>query len=121
MARDNRLGLRVSKAMRLLLSFSACDIGRRARQKQLACFRHIGALVGCNNNTDSGIAMTDAFTPVISATGLYTPTDTVSNEELVASFNAYVDLYNAQNPDAEPLVHSSVEFVEKRAASNPAM
>ncbi len=57
--------------------------------------------------------MTDAFTPVISATGLYTPTDTVSNEELVASFNAYVDLYNAQNPDAEPLVHSSVEFVEK--------
>lgn len=57
--------------------------------------------------------MTDAFTPVISATGLYTPTDTISNDELVASFNAYVDLYNARNPDAEPLVHSSVEFVEK--------
>ncbi|RDV07621.1 beta-ketoacyl-ACP synthase III [Sphingorhabdus pulchriflava] len=57
--------------------------------------------------------MSDAFIPVISATGLYTPSDTISNEELVASFNAYVDLYNAQNPDAEPLVHSSVEFVEK--------
>ncbi len=57
--------------------------------------------------------MSDAYTPVISATGLYTPSDTISNEELVASFNAYVDLYNAQNPDAEPLVHSSVEFVEK--------
>lgn len=57
--------------------------------------------------------MTDAFTPVISATGLYTPADTISNDELVASFNAYVDLYNARNPDAEPLVHSSVEFVEK--------
>ena len=57
--------------------------------------------------------MTDAITPVISATGLYTPGDTISNEELVASFNAYVDLYNARNPDAEPLVHSSVEFVEK--------
>ena len=57
--------------------------------------------------------MSDANTPVISATGLYTPSDTISNEELVASFNAYVDLYNAQNPDAEPLVHSSVEFVEK--------
>ena len=57
--------------------------------------------------------MSDANTPVISATGLYTPSDTISNEELVASFNAYVDLYNAQNPDAEPLMHSSVEFVEK--------
>lgn len=57
--------------------------------------------------------MTDAFTPVISATGLYTPSDIITNEELVASFNAYVDLYNAQNPDAEPLVHSSVEFIEK--------
>ena len=34
-------------------------------------------------------------TPVISATGLFTPSDSISNEELVASFNAYVDLYNA--------------------------
>jgi len=52
-------------------------------------------------------------TPVISSTGLFTPSDTISNEELVASFNAYVDRYNAANPDAEPLTHSSVEFVEK--------
>jgi beta-ketodecanoyl-[acyl-carrier-protein] synthase len=51
--------------------------------------------------------------PVISSTGLFTPKDVISNEELVASFNAYADLYNAQNPDAEPLTHSSVEFVEK--------
>ena len=57
--------------------------------------------------------MTNAFIPVISATGLYTPTDTISNAELVVSYNAYADLYNAQNPDAEPLVHSSVEFIEK--------
>ena len=57
--------------------------------------------------------MTNATTPVISATGLYTPDDIITNEELVASFNAYVDLYNAQNPDAEPLTYSSVEFVEK--------
>ena len=57
--------------------------------------------------------MTNAFTPVISATGLYTPTDTISNAELVASYNAYADLFNAQNPDAEPLVHSSVEFIVK--------
>ncbi len=51
--------------------------------------------------------------PVISSTGLYTPADTISNEELVESFNAYADRYNAANPDAEPLMHSSVEFVEK--------
>ncbi len=57
--------------------------------------------------------MTNAFTPVISATGLFTPSDIISNEELVASFNAYVELYNAANPDAEPLQPSSVEFVEK--------
>jgi beta-ketodecanoyl-[acyl-carrier-protein] synthase len=54
-----------------------------------------------------------AAIPVISSTGLFTPPDTISNEELVASFNAYADRYNAANPDAEPLTHSSVEFVEK--------
>jgi beta-ketodecanoyl-[acyl-carrier-protein] synthase len=57
--------------------------------------------------------MTNAYTPVISATGLFTPTDTISNAELVASYNAYADLFNAQNPGTEPLVHSSVEFIEK--------
>lgn len=51
--------------------------------------------------------------PVISSTGLFTPPDTITNEELVASFNAYADRYNAANPYAEPLTHSSVEFVEK--------
>jgi beta-ketodecanoyl-[acyl-carrier-protein] synthase len=64
-------------------------------------------------NRQSGIAMSDSTTPVISATGLFTPSDTISNEELVAAFNAYVDRYNAENPDVEPLMHSSVEFVEK--------
>ena len=52
-------------------------------------------------------------TPVISATGLFTPADSISNEELVASFNEYVNRRNAANPDAEPLVPSSVEFIEK--------
>jgi len=54
-----------------------------------------------------------AAIPVISSTGLFTPSDIITNEELVASFNAYADLYNTANPDAEPLTHSSVEFVEK--------
>ena len=33
--------------------------------------------------------------PVISATGLFTPAESISNEELVASFNAFVDRHNA--------------------------
>ncbi len=53
------------------------------------------------------------YNPVISATGLFTPADSINNEELVASFNAYVDRYNAAHPDAEALAHSSVEFIEK--------
>ena len=57
--------------------------------------------------------------PVISATGLFTPPDSISNAELVASFNAYVDLFNAENAVAiadgsvAALVPSSVEFIEK--------
>jgi beta-ketodecanoyl-[acyl-carrier-protein] synthase len=51
--------------------------------------------------------------PVIATTGLFTPVDSISNEELVASFNTYVDHHNTANPDAEPLIHSSVEFIEK--------
>jgi beta-ketodecanoyl-[acyl-carrier-protein] synthase len=57
--------------------------------------------------------------PVISATGLFTPADSISNEELVASFNTYVDAHNACHADAivsgsiDALTHSSVEFIEK--------
>jgi beta-ketodecanoyl-[acyl-carrier-protein] synthase len=58
-------------------------------------------------------------TVAISATGLYTPPHSVTNAELVASFNAYVDRYNVQHADAiatgalPALQHSSVEFIEK--------
>jgi len=56
---------------------------------------------------------------VISATGLWTPTDSISNEELVESFNAYVDKWNTENAaDIEageklPLTYSNAEFIEK--------
>lgn len=56
---------------------------------------------------------------VISGTGLYTPRESISNEELVASFNAYVAQYNADHAEAiaagdiAPLQPSSAEFVEK--------
>ena len=56
---------------------------------------------------------------VIAATGLYTPPESVSNAELVAAFNAYVEAFNAENAAAiaagetAPLTPSSVEFIEK--------
>ncbi len=36
----------------------------------------------------------------ITGTGLYTPPETISNDELVASFNAHVALFNAEQADA---------------------
>ena len=56
---------------------------------------------------------------VISGAGLFTPSDRVSNHELVESFNAWVDHYNAEHADAiaagnlEPKNHSNAEFIEK--------
>lgn len=63
--------------------------------------------------------MEHAYRPVISSTGLFTPSESISNEELVASFNAYVAKFNADNAAAieagevEALSPSSVEFIEK--------
>ncbi len=64
---------------------------------------------------ETQVALSSGMTgrPVISATGLFTPAESITNEELVASFNAFVDRHNATNPDAEPLAYSSVEFIEK--------
>ncbi|MFM5917750.1 MAG: beta-ketoacyl-ACP synthase III [Novosphingobium sp.] len=59
------------------------------------------------------------ITPVISATGLFTPPESISNEELVASFNTYVERFNAEHAAAIAsgevleLQPSSVEFIEK--------
>jgi len=56
---------------------------------------------------------------VISGTGLFRPQHIITNAELVASYNAYVALQNERHAEAiaagtrEPLVPSSVEFIEK--------
>ena len=63
--------------------------------------------------------MTQMPKPVISATGLFTPTDSISNEELVESFNLYVERHNNAHAadiaagNATALTPSSVEFIEK--------
>ncbi|KIP90857.1 MULTISPECIES: beta-ketoacyl-ACP synthase III [Pseudomonas] len=56
---------------------------------------------------------------VISGTGLYTPANSISNDELVASFNAYVQQFNSENAEAiergeiEALSESNSAFIEK--------
>ena len=57
--------------------------------------------------------------PVISATGLWRPPNSISNAELVESFNTWADRWNAIHAEdiaagrVEPKPHSSVEFIEK--------
>ena len=56
---------------------------------------------------------------VIAATGLFTPDQSVSNEELVTAYNAYAVLFNERHAaeiaegDVAALTPSSVEFIEK--------
>lgn len=61
--------------------------------------------------------MTD--TVVISGVGVWTPEHSISNHELVESYNAYADKFNAENAsaieagDVAQVPHSSAEFIEK--------
>lgn len=63
--------------------------------------------------------MPEPIIPVLSTTGLFTPPDSISNTELVASFNAWVDHENAAHAEAiaagsqVALLPSSEEFIEK--------
>lgn len=56
---------------------------------------------------------------VISGTGLYTPAQSISNDELVESFNTYSSRFNAENAAAieagevQPMPESSSAFIEK--------
>ncbi|MEM1365764.1 MAG: beta-ketoacyl-ACP synthase III [Pseudomonadota bacterium] len=55
----------------------------------------------------------------ITGTGFFTPSEIITNDELVAAFNAYVDQWNAENAAAieagevEAKPHSSAEFITK--------
>ncbi len=53
----------------------------------------------------------------ITGTGVFTPSQTITNDELVAAFNSYADLWNAENAAAieagtvEAKTHSSSDFI----------
>ena len=57
--------------------------------------------------------------PVISGTGVFTPKDIITNEELVTSFNQYVELYNAEHKaeidegTLDALTYSDADFIFK--------
>ncbi|MCH2157743.1 MAG: beta-ketoacyl-ACP synthase III [Oleiphilaceae bacterium] len=59
------------------------------------------------------------YKAAITGTGLFTPTQSISNDELVESFNSYVAAFNAENAAAiedgsvAPLQESSSAFIEK--------
>ena len=59
------------------------------------------------------------YPAVISGTGLYTPENVITNEELVASYNSWADQYNAEHSEEietgelEAKPQSSVEFIVK--------
>ena len=55
--------------------------------------------------------------PAITGSGVFTPENIITNDELVVAFNAYADRINSENADAiasgdvEPVPHSSAEFI----------
>ncbi|MDP5219247.1 beta-ketoacyl-ACP synthase III [Ruegeria sp. 2205SS24-7] len=59
------------------------------------------------------------YTPAITGTGVFTPTDVVTNAELVTAFNAYADNWNGEHADeiaagsVDAMQHSSEEFIFK--------
>ncbi|MBY4893116.1 beta-ketoacyl-ACP synthase III [Rhodobacteraceae bacterium N5(2021)] len=57
------------------------------------------------------------FQPAITGSGVFTPDQSISNDELVVAFNGYADRWNAENAAAiaagevDELAHSSSEFI----------
>ena len=57
------------------------------------------------------------FKPAITGSGIFTPSQIITNDELVVAFNAYADKQNALNADAiaagaaAPVPYSSSEFI----------
>ncbi|MHA7887909.1 beta-ketoacyl-ACP synthase III [Roseicyclus sp.] len=55
--------------------------------------------------------------PAITGSGVFTPSEVITNDELVAAFNAHADRWNAENAEAiaagevEAKQHSSSEFI----------
>ncbi|WP_425073930.1 beta-ketoacyl-ACP synthase III [Sagittula sp. S175] len=57
------------------------------------------------------------FQPAITGHGVFTPSQVITNDELVVAFNAYADSWNSERAaeiaagDLEPMAHSSSDFI----------
>jgi len=57
------------------------------------------------------------YSAAITGSGVFTPEHTITNDELVAAFNAYADQFNADNADAiaagsiDAIAHSNTDFI----------
>lgn len=57
------------------------------------------------------------FEPAITGSGVFTPGEVITNDELVTAFNAYADRWNAEHADEiaagdkDAMAHSSSEFI----------
>jgi len=57
------------------------------------------------------------YQPVISGTGVFTPEEVITNDELVTAFNAYADKWNAAHAEeiaagtVDEMTHSSADFI----------
>lgn len=64
------------------------------------------------------------YTPAITGTGVFTPSEVITNAELVEAFNAYVDIYNVENAvqisagELPAKDHSSEEFIFRASGIN---
>jgi beta-ketodecanoyl-[acyl-carrier-protein] synthase len=73
----------------------------------------------CQSPIKNHLWEVDLSKAVIAATGLHVPAHSVSNAELVATFNRYVEQFNGEHAErieagaVQALVPSSVEFIEK--------
>lgn len=74
-------------------------------------------VVQITTNTEKRLPMSQQI--VISGVGVWHPQESISNQELVESYNAYCDKFNEQNKleiesgTVQPMPHSSAEFIEK--------
>jgi beta-ketodecanoyl-[acyl-carrier-protein] synthase len=88
---------------------------RRVEDRRFLAFRARLRQLGTNQNK----GMAELASIAISGTGLFTPPHSISNDELVASFNEYVARHNRRHADAiaegsvQALTNSSAEFIVK--------
>src|SRR6185312_10904634 len=88
---------------------------RRVENRYFLAFRARLRQLGTNQNK----GMASLASIAISGTGLFTPPNSISNDELVASFNEYVARHNRRHAEAiaegsvQALTNSSAEFIVK--------